>query len=243
MTPLTGKTILITGGSRGIGLACARRFLDAGATVALCARNPERLEAASQELGGAHGYPADVSDSAQVNALFKTVRDAHGPLYGLINNAGIAKEGLAPRLKDAAWRESLATNLDGAFYCCREAARDMLRQREGRIVNISSVLGLRGGEGQAAYAAAKAGLIGLTKSLAREWASRRITVNAVAPGYVETEMTAGLKETQRATLLERIPLGRPGTPEEIAHAVHFLVSPEAAYITGSVLTVDGGFSM
>lgn len=244
MGEFDGTVVLVTGGTRGIGLACAAMFVREGARVAVCGRSAERAAAVAAELGeAARGYGADVSDPAAVVAMVKSLTQDLGPVGVLVNNAGLTRDGLLMRMKDDAWHEVLAANLSGAFYCCRAVARDMIKQRKGRIVNISSIIGLRGQAGQANYAASKAGLIGFTKSLARELASRSITVNAIAPGYIETDMTAGFTADALETLLKEIPLQRAGKSEEIAHAVRFLASEGAAYITGAVLTVDGGLSM
>jgi 3-oxoacyl-[acyl-carrier protein] reductase len=171
------------------------------------------------------------------------VEEAFGSVYVLVNNAGITRDGLSMRMKDEEWRAVLDANLSGAFYCCRAVSRGMLKQKAGRIVTISSIVGLHGQAGQANYAAAKAGLVGLTKSLAQELASRNVTANVVAPGYIETDMTAGLNDTQRGAILERVPMRRAGSPDEVAQAVMFLASEAASYITGHTLVVDGGLAM
>ena len=237
---------LVTGASRGIGRAVA---------LALAARHPvavnyrTRADEAKEtlrllEAGGGEGIAvqADVRDVSAVDAMFAEVEEALGPVGVLVNNAGCRSDALAARLGDDAWREVIDTNLGGTFSCSRRALRPMLRAGWGRIVNVSSVAGIRGNPGQANYSAAKAGVIGLTKSLAREVARKGITVNAVAPGLVETELVATLDDAQRGALLEIIPAGRAGTPEEVAAAVVFLCSPEAAYVNGSILTVDGGMT-
>ena len=189
------------------------------------------------------GFAADVADSAAVDAMVAAVTEQLGPIAVLVNNAGIARDGLIMRMKNEDWDSVLATNLNGAFYCCRAAVRSMAKQRYGRIINISSVVGLHGQAGQTNYAAAKAGLVGFTKSLAHEFASRNITANVVAPGYIETDMTAVFTEEMRKAVLARIPLGRSGTCEEIAATVLFLASRGAGYITGTVIAADGGLGM
>ena len=244
MSEFLDRVVLVTGGTRGIGRACAALFAGEGARVALCGRSEETAVAAAEAIGDeVRGYEADVADARAVNNLVKTVTEELGPIGVLVNNAGIARDGLALRMKDDAWRAVIAANLDGAFYCCRAVARGMVKQRQGRIINIASIVGLRGQAGQTNYAASKAGLIGLTKALARELAPRYVTVNAVAPGYVETDMTHGFTEETREALIAQIPLQRPGAVEEVAQAVRFLASDAAAYITGTVLTVDGGLAM
>lgn len=244
MARFEGKVVLVTGGTRGIGRACAEAFAREGAKVAICGRNWETAERAASEMGGpVKGYGCPMDDPAAVKQLFAAVAADLGPVTVLVNNAGITRDGLLMRMKDEDWRAVIETNLSGAFYACRAAARDMVKQRYGRIVNISSVVGLHGQGGQANYAASKAGLIGFTKAYAQEVASRNITVNAVAPGYVATDMTSDLSEASLKALLERVPLGRAGTASEIATAVLFLASEEAGYITGAVLSVDGGLGM
>lgn len=243
MNRFESKVVLITGGARGIGRTCAELFAREGAKVAIC-DIAETVETAAAEIGGgAKGYVCDISDSASVDTLIKRVTEELGPLWILVNNAGITRDGLLMRMKNDNWSKVIETNLNGAFYTCRAAARGMLKQRGGRIINISSIVGLRGQGGQSNYAAAKAGLIGLTKAYAQEVASRNITVNAVAPGYIDTNMTNVLDEKTTEAIVERIPVKRVGTPDEIAHAVAFLASDEAAYITGAVLSVDGGMGM
>jgi 3-oxoacyl-[acyl-carrier protein] reductase len=244
MGEFENTVVLVTGGTRGIGRACAALFAREGAKVALCGRSVETAAAAAEAIeGDARGYQADVADPAAVDALIKTVLRDLGPISVLVNNAGLTRDGLILRMKDDAWNDVLAANLTGAFYCCRAAARDMLKQRGGRIINIASIIGLRGQAGQANYAASKAGLIGFTKALARELAPRNITVNAVAPGYIKTDMTAGIAGAALEALLKEIPLQRAGTAEDVAYAVRFLAGEGASYITGAVLTVDGGLAM
>ena len=248
MGEFDGKVVLVTGGTRGIGRACAARFAGAGASVAICGRGEESTqeaaEALSEETGGkVEGYKADIGDAAEVDAMFKAVSEGLGPISVLVNNAGITRDGLLMRMKDNAWNEVLETNLNGTFYCCRAACRGMIKARSGRIINISSIVGIRGQGGQTNYSAAKAGIIGFTKSLAQELASRNVTANVVAPGYIETDMTAGFSEAAREKLLATIPAGREGSPADIAAAVAFLAGDDASYITGHVLCVDGGLAM
>jgi len=244
VSELAGKVVLVTGGTRGIGRACVEAFVAAGAKVAFCGRNAETAGHVAGEIGGGcQGFGADMADTGSIDALVKEVRDALGPIEILVNNAGITRDGLLMRMKDDAWQAVLDTNLTGVFACCRAAMRDMLKLRTGRIINMSSVIGLHGQAGQANYAAAKAGLIGFTKSLAQAVASRGITANVIAPGYITTDMTADIPEAHRQAILDRIPLGRQGAPEEIAGVVTFLASPAAAYITGAVIPVDGGLGM
>lgn len=244
MFDFTGKIVLVTGGTRGIGRACAAAFARAGARVALCGRDAETAARAAAEIGGdTRGYAADMADSASVDALTAAVESDLGPVEILVNNAGITRDGLLMRMKDAQWTDVLDTNLNGAFRATRAVAKGMIKQRRGRVINVGSIVGLRGQGGQANYAAAKAGLIGFTKAYAQEVASRNITVNLVAPGYIDTDMTAGLDEKQTAAILAHIPLQRAGTPEDVAQAVLFLASDAAAYITGAILQVDGGLAM
>jgi 3-oxoacyl-[acyl-carrier protein] reductase len=242
---LSGQVALVTGGSRGIGLAIARELADAGAKIAVVARDEARAQQAADSLPGEghRGYSADVADAAQVAELVKRVEAEMGSLDVLVNNAGVTRDNVLMRLKDEDWSDVLDTNLKGAFNTIRAVSRGMMKRRAGRIINISSVVGLMGNKGQANYAASKAGLIGLTKSVAKELASRGILVNAVAPGYIETDMTAELPEAAREALMAQIALGRLGTPEDIAPVVRFLAGPGAAYMTGQVLVVDGGMVM
>ena len=248
MNRLKDKTAIVTGGSRGIGEAIAKRLAEEGAKVAVCAsRSLDRARAVAGGIesrgGNALALQADVSNPADVTGLVKTVLDRWGGLDVLVNNAGIARDGLLMRLKPGDWDAVLDVNLKGAFLCMQAAVRPMMRARSGRIINISSVTGLMGNPGQAAYTAAKSGLIGLTKTAAKELASRGITANVVAPGYIPTEMTEKLPEDLKEKILEQVPLGAPGKPEDIAAAVAFLASNDAAYITGQVLVVDGGMVM
>lgn len=243
---LDGKVALVTGASRGIGRAIAKEFASQGAKVALCARSVDALQAVADEIAAAGGcaqpYALDVSSADGVRAVVEAVTEHFGRLDILINNAGITRDGLIARMKDDAWEEVLNTNLRGAFYLTRAAAKIMMRQRCGKIVNISSVVGLTGNPGQANYAASKAGLIGMTRSVAKELGSRNIQVNAIAPGFIVTDMTDSLPEALKAKLLEQIPLARLGQPEEIAKAAIFLASDWSDYVTGQVLAVCGGLT-
>jgi 3-oxoacyl-[acyl-carrier protein] reductase len=247
MTDLKGRIALVTGASQGIGRAVALELAAAGATVALAARNEARLAEAVAEIEAAGGQAAafalDVASEESIKTAAKAILERFGKVEILVNNAGITRDTLALRMKRDDWDSVLSTNLTGAFLLTQALLSPMLRNRWGRIVNITSVVGRTGQAGQANYAASKAGLIGLTRSLARELASRSITVNAVAPGYIETAMTAVLDEKVREAMLGQIPLGRAGTDAEIAHAVAFLASENAAYITGHVLDVNGGMLM
>jgi 3-oxoacyl-[acyl-carrier protein] reductase len=240
---LTGKVALVTGGSRGIGLAIAQALAGAGANVALCARDGAKAEAAARGLGGARGYACDVGNAAQVEQTVAAAEKDLGPIDILVNNAGITADNLLFRIRDEDWDAVLNTNLKGAFLMTKLIARGMMKRRFGRVINITSVVGIMGNAGQSNYAASKAGLIGLTKSVARELASRNVLVNAVAPGYIETDMTGKLTDAQKQTLLGAIPLNRLGTSADVAGAVLFLASDFASYITGQVLVVDGGMVM
>ncbi len=248
MIDLSGKSAVVTGGSRGIGRAIALRLAAQGADVAFSYRGNEDAAAATkaeiEALGRrALAFQADVTDPEAADALIKGALEAFGKVDILVNNAGITRDDLIMRMSLDAWRSVLETNLFGAFYTLKAVTRPMLKARSGRIINITSVSGQAGQMGQANYSSAKAGLIGLTKAAARELASRGITVNAVAPGFVLTELTQDLPEALQAQLIERTPLGRFGTAEEVANAVAFLASDEAAYITGHILAVDGGLVM
>ena len=245
--PLTGQVAIVTGGARGIGREIALVFAQAGADVALFDVNAELLEQTAKELRAlgrrAEGLAVDVTDGKQVDEGVAKVLDKLGRIDILINNAGITKDGLLIRMDDAQWDRVLAINLKGTFLCTRAVAKHFLKQRRGRIVSIASIVGLIGNAGQANYAASKAGIIGLTKAVAKELATRGITCNAIAPGFIKTEMTEALPEPARQRLLEAIPMGTLGEPLDVARAALFLVSDAARYITGHVLVVDGGLAM
>ena len=247
MSSLQGKTALVTGASQGIGRACAVALGAAGAKVALAARNEAKLNEVAAEIaavgGAAAVFALDIANEESIKSCAKAAIAHFGAIEILVNNAGITRDTLVLRMKRADWDDVLQTNLTGTFLMTQAVMSSMLKARWGRIINISSVVGETGQVGQANYAASKAGLIGLTKSLARELASRNITANAIAPGYIETAMTAVLDEKQRESMLAHIPLGRAGTDADIANAVRFLASDDAAYITGHVLDVNGGMYM
>jgi 3-oxoacyl-[acyl-carrier protein] reductase len=241
---LTGKVALVTGSTRGIGRTIAATLSECGARVAIVGRDQEKSNAAAQELGGeAKGFACDVSDTSQVAALVSNVESAFGSLDILVNNAGVTRDNVVMRLKDDDWDTVLDANLRGPFAAIRAVSRGMMKRRWGRIINITSVVGLIGNKGQANYAASKAGLIGLTKSVAQELASRNILVNAVAPGFIETEMTDAMTPEAKSSLTGLIPLERLGKTSDVAAAVAFLASEHAAYITGQVIVVDGGMVM
>jgi 3-oxoacyl-[acyl-carrier protein] reductase len=242
------RVALVTGGSRGIGRAIALRLSKQGAAVAVCGRNLDSAQIVADQIkaGGGRSLAlvADVADTTQVSEVIGAIMEEWGRLDILVNNAGITRDNLLLRMSEEDWDAVMATNLKGAFNCSKAALRPMMKARWGRIVNISSVVGVSGNAGQANYVASKAGLIGFTKTLARELASRNITANAVAPGIIpETGMTGDLGEDLIGKMVEQVPVGRPGTPEEVAHAVAFLVADESAYLTGQVIHVDGGMVM
>ena len=244
---LSGKTAIVTGASRGIGAAIAQRLCETGANVVLCSRSADAVGQIADTLQG-NGYPvlamaADISQKADVETLIEKTISQFSQIDILVNNAGITRDMLLMRLKDEDWDAVLQTNLTGTMYCTRAVLRPMIRQKSGRIINISSVVGLTGNAGQANYAAAKAGIIGFTKAVAKEIGARGITVNAIAPGFITTDMTAQIPEQSLPQLLELIPLREFGHPEDVADAVCFLASDAARYITGQTLQVDGGMVM
>ena len=244
MRELEGKVAVVTGGSRGIGRATTGELSRAGASVAVVARSEERAQATVDGLNGkCAAFACDVAESTQCVDLMMAVEERLGPIDILVNNAGITRDNILVRLKDEDWEAVLNTNLRGAFNTTRAVARGMMKRRSGRIINIASVVGLTGNPGQANYAASKAGLVGFSKSVALELASRGVLVNVVAPGFIETDMTAELPEEARLALSEKIPLGRIGTPEDVAGVVRFLSGPAGSYMTGQVLVVDGGMVM
>ncbi|WP_114377333.1 3-oxoacyl-[acyl-carrier-protein] reductase [Elioraea thermophila] len=244
MFRLDGRTALITGASGGIGGAIARAFHAQGAVVGLSGTRREALAALAEELGDrAHVLPADLADPAAAEALIAAAEGAMGRLDILVNNAGLTRDTLALRMKDEDWETVLAVDLSAPFRLCRAALKGMVKRRAGRIISIGSIVGATGNPGQANYAAAKAGLVGMSKALAQEVAARGITVNVIAPGFIATAMTDALSEDQRAALAARIPLGRLGRPEDVAAAAVYLASDEAGWITGAVLHVNGGMAM
>ncbi|MFQ5870510.1 MAG: 3-oxoacyl-[acyl-carrier-protein] reductase [Candidatus Zixiibacteriota bacterium] len=248
MTDFEGKVALVTGGAQGIGAAIASKFASLRAAIVIPDINYQSAKNTCQRLEKefnctALPYQTDISDAVEVGKLFEAVAERLGTVNILVNNAGITKDGLILRLSDADWDKVIQVNLKGSFNCIKAAARLMVKRRWGRIISISSVVGIMGNFGQANYAASKAGLIGLTKSAAKESAGRGVTVNAIAPGYIETEMTAELPPDAKEAYLKSIPLKRPGKPEEVAEVICFLASESAAYITGQVIHVDGGLLM
>jgi 3-oxoacyl-[acyl-carrier protein] reductase len=244
---LSGRVALVTGASQGIGRVCALKLAQSGATLALAARNQQKLQelvGAIEATGGkAAAFSLDVGDEEQIKSVFKSVIAQFGKIDILVNNAGITHDQLVMRMKRADWDSVLNTNLTSAYLCTQQAISSMLKQRWGRIINVTSIFGQMGQAGQANYAASKAGLIGLTMAIAREVGSRNITCNAVAPGFIETAMTSGLGDDFKQNAVKMIPLGRVGSPEDVANAVAFLASEEASYITGHVLNVNGGMLM
>jgi 3-oxoacyl-[acyl-carrier protein] reductase len=241
---LTGKVALVTGGTRGIGRAIAQALYAAGAKVAITGRDLDRATAAAAELGDRSiGLACEMTDPAQIEAAIAATEQRLGPIDILVNNAGLTRDQILLRMSESDWDAVLDANLKGAFLAIKAVTKGMMKRRAGRIVNITSVVGLTGNKGQANYAASKAGLIGLTKSVAKEYASRNILVNCVAPGFIETDMTDALPGEAKAALLQQIALGRLGKPEDVAGAVLYLASDLATYMTGQVLVVDGGMVM
>lgn len=247
MAKLQDKVAIVTGGSRGIGKAIALRLATEGAKVVVTATTKAGADKTAEEIrqngGQATGFEANVAEVKQVEALIKGTVEQFGGLHILVNNAGITRDNLVMRMSDEDWNAVIATNLTGTFNCIRAASKIMMKQRSGKIINITSVVALMGNKGQANYCAAKAGVIGLTKSVARELASRNVQINAIAPGFITTDMTAVLPEAAKTAMAQAIPLERMGTPEEVASAVAFLASADADYMTGQVLNIDGGMVM
>jgi 3-oxoacyl-[acyl-carrier protein] reductase len=240
---LSGRTAIVTGSTRGIGRGIAQLLSECGANVAIVGRDPSTADVVASTMKSAKGFGCDITDSAAVVALVEEVEKAYGGVDILVNNAGITRDNLLMRMKDEDWDAVLAANLKAAFVATRAVSRGMMKKRWGRVINVASVVGLIGNKGQANYAASKAGLIGFTKSVAKELASRNILANVVAPGFIETDMTAALTPDARDTLSKQIPLERLGKPNDIAGAVAFLASEYASYITGQVFVVDGGMVM
>jgi 3-oxoacyl-[acyl-carrier protein] reductase len=240
---LSGRSAIVTGSTRGIGRAIAQLLSDSGANVAIVGRDPSTAEVVASTMRSARGFGCDITDSAAVGSLVEDVEKAFGGVDILVNNAGITRDNLLMRLKDDDWDAVLAANLKAAFVATRAVSRGMMKKRWGRIINVASVVGIVGNKGQANYAASKAGLIGFTKSVAKELASRNILANVVAPGFIETDMTAQMTQEARDTLSKQIPLERLGKPNDIAGMVAFLSSEYASYITGQVFVVDGGMVM
>lgn len=247
MNRFEGRVALITGASRGIGEAVARRLASEGATVLATARSRPSLDRVVAEIsssgGRSHAIVLDVSEAASIDAAVKSALEEHGQIDVLVNNAGLTEDNLVLRMSRESWDRVLTTNLTGAFLLTQAVVKSMVRRRYGRIVNVTSIVGLMGNAGQTNYASAKAGLVGLTKSVARELGSRNVTCNAVAPGFIATAMTDRVNDDARTTLTDQIPLGRVGRPEDVAAAVAFLASEEAGYVTGAVLNVSGGLYM
>jgi 3-oxoacyl-[acyl-carrier protein] reductase len=248
MAQFTDKVVVVTGAGRGIGLAMAKAFAGEGAKVAVLSRNPNSCQKGANTIneefeGSAKAFPVDVADHENVNAVCKEVIEEYGKVNVLINNAGVTRDGLLMRMKPEDWDAVLDTNLKGAFNMVKGLQRNMMKAEDPRIINVASVIGLIGNAGQANYAASKAGLIGFTKSLARELAGRKVTANAIAPGFIQTDMTDALSEEIQAEIRKKIPLADFGTPEDVANLALFLASPAARYITGQVMAVDGGMTM
>jgi 3-oxoacyl-[acyl-carrier protein] reductase len=238
------KVVMVTGGAAGIGRVTAENFAREGARIAICDVNPEAGEAAAKALGAEASFEqVDVASTAAVSSWVEGVFDKYGQIDVLVNNAGITRDGLIMRMKEEDWDAVISVNLKSAFNCIKAASKIMVKQRSGRIINLASVVGVMGNVGQANYVASKAGMIGLTKTVAKELGARGITVNAVAPGFIETDMTAVLSDKVKAFMLSMVPLQRAGTPQDVADAITFLASDQAAYITGQVLHVTGGMYM